>query len=153
MYKIIQPHRSQVGFLRINDPVLIQRRQSDWTPPVTPALWGRLQGGGGYHSHHREGQWGTDCESLPGGQQPQRQEVIEKVTYQESSYQSPAAQPPQEHKWYEDHKKELEVIVTLEFSRLISNPMLNRSAQALRGLLRSVVAFMPTSSMRRKERR
>lgn len=35
-YKIIQPHRSQ----------------SDWTPPVTPALWGRMieeaQQGGGY---------------------------------------------------------------------------------------------------------
>ncbi|KAH8915322.1 carbohydrate-binding module family 12 protein [Atractiella rhizophila] len=43
-YKIIQPHRSQ----------------GDWTPPVTPALWGRLQegdheGGGGHHGgdqHH-----------------------------------------------------------------------------------------------------
>ncbi|KAF6760047.1 carbohydrate-binding module family 12 protein [Ephemerocybe angulata] len=33
-YKIIQPHRSQ----------------SDWTPPVTPALWGRLQDG-----HHSGG--------------------------------------------------------------------------------------------------
>jgi len=30
-YKIIQPHRSQ----------------GDWTPPVTPALWGRMQGGSG----------------------------------------------------------------------------------------------------------
>lgn len=27
-YKIIQPHRSQ----------------GDWTPPVTPALWGKVQG-------------------------------------------------------------------------------------------------------------
>jgi len=101
LYKIIQPHRSQ----------------SDWTPPVTPALWGRLQGGGGedHHRHHREEQWGADCAPPHGGQQ--RQEV-EKVTYQGSyqeSYQTPAAPPPQEQKekhWYDiddERKKELEI--------------------------------------------
>ncbi|KAG2074541.1 carbohydrate-binding module family 12 protein [Suillus decipiens] len=50
-YKIIQPHRSQ----------------SDWTPPVTPALWGRLQDGDYNHSpdHGQCGQWGGDCKSEP----------------------------------------------------------------------------------------
>jgi len=46
-YKIIQPHRSQ----------------GDWTPDVTPALWGKIPGGGqhsyghsdqGQHQHHQE---------------------------------------------------------------------------------------------------
>jgi len=35
-YKIIQPHRSQ----------------GDWTPDVTPALWGKIPGGGGGDSSH-----------------------------------------------------------------------------------------------------
>jgi len=44
-YKIIQPHNSQ----------------SDWTPPVTPALWGRMDDhdGGEHHQqqqHHHEGE-------------------------------------------------------------------------------------------------
>lgn len=42
-YKIIQPHRSQ----------------GDWTPDVTPALWGRMQdhhGGGGHHGGQQQQQ-------------------------------------------------------------------------------------------------
>ncbi|KAG2146418.1 carbohydrate-binding module family 12 protein [Suillus bovinus] len=50
-YQIIQPHRSQ----------------SDWTPPATPALWGRLQDGDCHRSPHHEnsGQWAGDCKSDP----------------------------------------------------------------------------------------
>ncbi|KAF8659218.1 hypothetical protein AX16_001879 [Volvariella volvacea WC 439] len=53
-YKIIQPHRSQ----------------SDWTPPVTPALWGKLSDDyghddKGHHGHHQGGH--------QGGYQPQPQ--------------------------------------------------------------------------------
>jgi hypothetical protein len=94
-YKIIQPHRSQ----------------GDWTPPVTPALWGRTQGG---QHQHREEQWGGDCkpsQTPPAsyGQQQQRQET------DQSSYQAPPAQPTQEQKeknWFgldDKHKKELEI--------------------------------------------
>jgi len=50
-YKIIQPHRSQ----------------SDWTPPVTPALWGRMEDGDCHRSPHHEqsGQWSGDCKTEP----------------------------------------------------------------------------------------
>jgi len=37
-YKIIQPHRSQ----------------GDWTPDVTPALWGKIPGGGGGDCHPQQ---------------------------------------------------------------------------------------------------
>jgi len=101
-YKIIQPHRSQ----------------SDWTPPMTPALWGRLGGGGGGHRdhhHHREERWGEDCKSdqTPGyGEKhghPHRQET------DQSTFQASAEQPVQEQKekhWYdidEENKKKLEI--------------------------------------------
>jgi len=46
-YKIIQPHRSQ----------------GDWTPDVTPALWGRMQAhhGGNEHGQQKpQGNYGTD---------------------------------------------------------------------------------------------
>jgi len=54
-YKVIQPHTSQ----------------SDWAPPITPALWGRLQeeyGGGEHHGeHHGEKHGGDNCHKCGGG--------------------------------------------------------------------------------------
>lgn len=47
-YKIIQPHRSQVTPAvpcTISLVIIVSSyyfTQSDWTPPVTPALWGRI---------------------------------------------------------------------------------------------------------------
>jgi len=87
-YKIIQPHRSQ----------------GDWTPPVTPALWGCLQGGD-HHRHHREEKWGGDSKSChsPHDHGQQRLEV------DELSYQASSAQEKKEQPWYEEHEKELKV--------------------------------------------
>lgn len=81
-YKIIQPHRSQ----------------GDWTPPVTPALWGRLQDGA--HGHQQ-----------PSGQQQPYQAPPQYQDGQHSNNQAqqqPAkpAEPAKEHEhWYEDKKK------------------------------------------------
>ncbi|KXN90187.1 hypothetical protein AN958_04677 [Leucoagaricus sp. SymC.cos] len=91
-YKIIQPHRSQ----------------SDWTPDITPALWGRLQ-----DSHH------------VGHHQQQQQQQYEQQQYQQSWQQQQQQQPPSydygkqeqgpppgsdHHKnWLEEHKKALEI--------------------------------------------
>ncbi|EGN99972.1 carbohydrate-binding module family 12 protein [Serpula lacrymans var. lacrymans S7.3] len=94
-YKIIQPHRSQ----------------SDWTPPATPALWGRMQE---HHGHHQSSQqWGEDCKPQPPaptyGEQPQA------PLYQQPQQPQPQAEPTHEERkkhWYDldDHrKKELEV--------------------------------------------
>ncbi|KAF9227291.1 carbohydrate-binding module family 12 protein [Gyrodon lividus] len=103
-YKIIQPHRSQ----------------GDWTPPVTPALWGRMQGGGhGQRPHHQSsGQWGEDCNPSrhPSGygQQPQHQHH-QRQEADQPSYSTPAVQPTKEEAekhWYDiddKRKKELEV--------------------------------------------
>jgi len=54
-YRIIQPHRSQ----------------GDWTPPVTPALWGRMQEGGHSHqpSQHGGHQYQQQQQHLGGHQQ------------------------------------------------------------------------------------
>jgi len=44
-YKIIQPHRSQVpssGPVQFSLIIIVLFYQGDWTPPVTPALWGRI---------------------------------------------------------------------------------------------------------------
>ncbi|THG95651.1 hypothetical protein EW026_g6045 [Hermanssonia centrifuga] len=59
-YQIVQPHRSQ----------------SDWTPPVTPALWARLpeqycqpgQGGGGYNPSYEQPQQQQQQEPVNDGQ-------------------------------------------------------------------------------------
>lgn len=116
---------------------------------MTPALWGRLQGGG-HHHHHREEQWGEDCKPLPG--YSQRQEA------DQGSYQAPAVQPAQEQKekhWYDiddKQKKELEVLSGSVL--LIDNLILHRSVEAsLRESRHSVQAIMPTSSMKRNRRR
>lgn len=99
-YKIIQPHRSQ----------------SDWTPPVTPALWGRLEGGGGHHRPHHEqsGQWGEDCKSQPCtpsyNQPPQQQQQQQPYQAPQGSIQ-PTHGESQKH-WYDlddKRKKELEI--------------------------------------------
>ncbi|KZV69357.1 carbohydrate-binding module family 12 protein [Peniophora sp. CONT] len=93
-YKIIQPHHSQ----------------SDWTPDVTPALWGRLQdgdhgfGGGEYRApeHHAENppQYGY------GQEKPAQQPV-----YQPPAEQTTQIQHEEKKKnWWdldEDRKKEL----------------------------------------------
>jgi len=55
-YRIIQPHRSQ----------------GDWTPPVTPALWGRMQEGG--HSHQAPQHCAPQQSHQHGGQQQQHQQ-------------------------------------------------------------------------------
>ncbi|KAG8213992.1 hypothetical protein J3R82DRAFT_10742 [Butyriboletus roseoflavus] len=103
-YKIIQPHRSQ----------------GDWTPPVTPALWGRIQG---ERHHHREEKWGEDCKPLHAppdyGQQQQQQQQVQCQVGDQPSYQASAVQPAQEQQekhWYESprgiidkHKKEFEI--------------------------------------------
>jgi len=101
-YKIVQPHRSQ----------------GDWTPPQTPALWGRMQdqscaggGGGGHHHHHeKEGQnW---------DQQGQQQQPQQQPQYGQQQPQYGGGAPPQpteeERKtnWLDlsdERKKQLEI--------------------------------------------
>lgn len=109
-YKIIQPHRSQ----------------SDWTPPVTPALWGRLEGGGGRggghggghrdHHRHREERWGEDRKSSPDSSDyGEKHHNRQREEGDQSPYQAPGEQPVQEQKekrWYdvdEEDKKKLEI--------------------------------------------
>ncbi|KAH7888634.1 carbohydrate-binding module family 12 protein [Phlebopus sp. FC_14] len=103
-YKIIQPHRSQ----------------GDWTPPVTPALWGRMQSGGGHHQPHHEksGQWGEDCK--PQHQPPHyEQQPFQQQQHHQNQQQdqppvpTPVVQPTKEEKhWYDvddKTKHELEI--------------------------------------------
>lgn len=105
-YKIIQPHRSQ----------------SDWTPPVTPALWGRMEDGDCHRSPHHEqsGQWGGDCKSepcAPSCDQPPQQQQHQQQQQQQQPYHSPqgGAQPTHgqdQASWFnidEKRKKELEI--------------------------------------------
>lgn len=105
-YKIIQPHRSQ----------------SDWTPPVTPALWGRMEDGDCHRSPHHEqsGQWGGDCKSepcAPSCDQPPQQQHHQQQQQQQQPYHSPqgGAQPTHgqdQASWFnidEKRKKELEI--------------------------------------------
>ncbi|KAF9241652.1 carbohydrate-binding module family 12 protein [Melanogaster broomeanus] len=104
-YKIIQPHRSQ----------------GDWTPPVTPALWGRVQRGREHHPHHQSsGQWGEDCKPSrhsPGHEQQQQHQHQQQQQHHrrepdETSYSTPAVQPTTEEAnkhWYnlnDEQKKE-----------------------------------------------
>ncbi|KAH0827930.1 hypothetical protein J3R83DRAFT_3563 [Lanmaoa asiatica] len=97
-YKIIQPHRSQ--------------KQGDWTPPVTPALWGRCQE---RQYHRREEQWGGDCKPCNTPPDYGQQQQAQHQEAGQPMCQTPAAQPVQEQKekhWYDiddEHKKELEI--------------------------------------------
>ncbi|KAF9032070.1 hypothetical protein BJ165DRAFT_1358043 [Panaeolus papilionaceus] len=86
-YKIIQPHRSQ----------------GDWTPPVTPALWGRMQG----NDHGHSGKWDQpqqqkpECDDKP--QQHQQQQPIQPPP----QYGSNNSNNSKKGNWFDDHKKEL----------------------------------------------
>jgi len=108
-YKIIQPHRSQ----------------SDWTPPVTPALWGRIEVGDyEHHPHHeKSGQWTEDRKPEPyapsydqAPQQPQ-QHQHQEPQQQQQQQQAPqgGATPTHEERqkhWFDlddERKKQLEV--------------------------------------------
>ncbi|KAG1881378.1 carbohydrate-binding module family 12 protein [Suillus tomentosus] len=104
-YKIIQPHRSQ----------------SDWTPPVTPALWGRLEGGDCQRSPHHEnsGQWAGDCKSdpcappcnQPPPQQQQQQQQQQQPYHSPQGGIQPTHQESQQH-WFDmddKRKHELEI--------------------------------------------
>jgi hypothetical protein len=89
-YKIIQPHRSQ----------------SDWTPPCTPALWGRLS--------DEDHNYGGDCkEQQPyHEQQPQHHEQHQQGQHDQQSQNQQKNDNPEEKKhWYEDEKtkKQLEI--------------------------------------------
>ncbi|KAG1751615.1 carbohydrate-binding module family 12 protein [Suillus paluster] len=88
-YKIIQPHRSQ----------------GDWTPPATPALWGRMEGGGGHRRPHHEtsGQWSEDCKSQPCSpsyDQPQQQQQVEGCGGDRRPHHETSGQ------WSEDRKSQ-----------------------------------------------
>ncbi|KAJ7209569.1 carbohydrate-binding module family 12 protein [Mycena pura] len=90
-YKNIQPHRSQ----------------SDWTPPVTPALWGRLSDDSGVESHQHQRQ--------------QHHQLRDSEKQHHSAPEDRGDRPSgeiihheerQKH-WYDfddNHKKELEVV-------------------------------------------
>jgi len=85
-YKIIQPHRSQ----------------SDWTPPCTPNLWGRLS----YQDHNYDG----DCKQQQPyyDQQPQQGQYNQHSQNQQQNENPPH---PEEKHWYgdEETKKKLEI--------------------------------------------
>ena len=93
-YKIIQPHRSQ----------------GDWTPDVTPALWGRMQGGD-------DGSGGGGYGSCGGGDEKRYQPSYSQPQVPQFAPQpaQPEVQPTEEEKekhWYDlddERKKQLEV--------------------------------------------
>jgi len=93
-YKIIQPHRSQ----------------SDWTPPITPALWGRMQGGACHEKPHYGEEHAPSTYNPTYIHQPEHQRREED----RSSGNLPASvEPPkqQEQHWYgdEENKKKFEI--------------------------------------------
>ncbi|KAF5351874.1 hypothetical protein D9756_007414 [Leucocoprinus leucothites] len=89
-YKIIQPHRSQ----------------SDWTPNITPALWGRTQ------APHRQEKQEHNWQQQP---QQQQQQPQQQVPQQAPSWdygkqeQGPAPQQEEKKSWLDEHKTELEI--------------------------------------------
>ncbi|KAJ2931235.1 hypothetical protein H1R20_g5882, partial [Candolleomyces eurysporus] len=78
-YKIIQPHRSQ----------------SDWAPDLTPALWGKMQGGGGGYGYNN-----SDCSS------GQSQQTYQPPPQPQQPYQPPQPQqpPPPQYSYGNDNK-------------------------------------------------
>jgi len=105
-YKIIQPHRSQ----------------SDWAPPITPALWGRLQAGDNcdnqYDSQKECCQQPQSChKQQPCEKQQSWQQQQQQSSYQENSQQSwqsdqKTEERKEEHKWYDvsdDMEKKLKI--------------------------------------------
>ncbi|RDB25306.1 hypothetical protein Hypma_008056 [Hypsizygus marmoreus] len=89
-YKIIQPHFSQ----------------SDWTPPVTPALWGRLQDADhGHNENQHHGQYNQQQpiqQQPPTYQQPHDQGQLQQG-YPSSDQKVEPAQEEKKH-WYDDDK-------------------------------------------------
>ncbi|KAK2467813.1 hypothetical protein APHAL10511_000108 [Amanita phalloides] len=95
-YKIIQPHRSQ----------------SDWTPDVTPALWGKLSDGddGGYQQHQQQQQPFQPPSNPPYPGAPQYGD--QGSSYPEKSPDDGGSDPSGENKhWWDDeaNKKKLEI--------------------------------------------
>lgn len=99
------------------------RLQSDWTPPATPALWGRLEDGDYHRSPHHEksGQWAEDCKSepcAPSYDQPPQHHHQEQQQ-QQQPYHTPQGgiQPTHEESqkhWYDiDDKRKNELEVSL----------------------------------------
>lgn len=118
-YKIIQPHRSQVTAASVARFSLTDAlgSQSDWTPPATPALWGRIEGDDHNRSpHHEKSQWGEDCKCQPCApsydQPPQQQQQQQQQPYEApQGGVTPTHEERQQH-WYDiddKRKKELEV--------------------------------------------
>lgn len=89
-YKIIQPHRSQ----------------SDWTPDVTPALWGRLSG------HHSGGQQHHQPQQQQ-QQQPWQQQQSQQPPSYDYGKQEQGPPPSSDNKgdknWFTEHKQALEI--------------------------------------------
>jgi hypothetical protein len=92
--------------------------QSDWTPPVTPALWGRMEDGDCHRSPHHEqsGQWSGDCKTEPCApscnQPPPQQQQQQQQPYHspEGNFQPTHGQS--QTSWFnidDKRKKELEV--------------------------------------------
>lgn len=81
-YKIVQPHRSQ----------------SDWTPPCTPALWGRLS--------DQDHNYGGDCKPQQSYHEQQQGQYDHQSQNQQQS-DSPSHSEEKKH-WYDDEKKKHE---------------------------------------------
>lgn len=97
-YKIIQPHRSQ----------------GDWTPPVTPALWGRMQDGDGGHGGNEHGH--QSYEQKPPQQQQGNygtdQNTGGKNWDQHTTQTVDVHEHEKQKNWYdipEDRRKQLEI--------------------------------------------
>jgi hypothetical protein len=114
-YKIVQAHRSQVS-LQFSGSALAHAEQGDWTPPQTPALWGRMHGGDHERRPHHEssGQWGEDHKQQRHHgyeQQPHQQQRQDDPPSQPISAVQPTKEETEKH-WYDvsdKQKKELEV--------------------------------------------
>lgn len=108
---------------------------------MTPALWGRMEGGEHHRPHHeKSGQWGEDCgkseQYAPSYSQPPQQ------SQQQQPYQAPqgGATPTQEERkkhWYDlDDKRKQELEVYFLSDRVI---------HALSFFIRSEEASWPVS--------
>ncbi|KAG5637226.1 hypothetical protein H0H81_005348 [Sphagnurus paluster] len=86
-YKIIQPHRAQ----------------SDWAPPITPALWGRIPDGNNSGGNNSGGNNSGYQQQQPQQQPPQGQQADHPYAGDNKPPPQPVAQG-QAH-WYEDKTK------------------------------------------------
>jgi len=101
-YKIIQPHRSQ----------------GDWTPPVTPALWGRMQDGhggekqGGQHHEQQQQQQPQQQQQWQQPQQSQNQGGNQQSQPQNQSQQNEVGKTEVKKHWYDmsdERKQQVEI--------------------------------------------